>query len=110
LRQRFGKDSEKYLAYYKENLEYLHRVGNHFVVDEDVKQLGASNRKVDLLDRCVALLEAGKQPEVARRVLERYTTEKFADAREWRAWLDKNRDRLFFSDVGGFKFRINPGS
>jgi hypothetical protein len=110
LRKRFGKDPEKYTAYFKENLEYLHLVNNQHVVDEDVKQLGTSNRKVELLERCVALLEAGKQPELARRVLERYTTEKFAEPGQWRAWLDKNRDRLFFSDTGGFKFRINSES
>jgi hypothetical protein len=110
LRKQFGKDPAKYVAYYKENLEYLHRAGNHFAVDEDVKQLGLSNRKVELLERCVALLEAGKQTDLARRVLERYTTEKFAEAGQWRAWLDANRGRLFFSDVGGYKFQINPGS
>src|SRR5262249_54887244 len=29
LRKRFGKDPDKYLAYYQENLEYLHRAGNY---------------------------------------------------------------------------------
>jgi hypothetical protein len=109
LRKKFGKDSEKYLAYYKENLEYLHRSNNHYVVDGDVRGLGLSNRKVELLDRCVALLEKGEQPELALRVLKRYTAETFTEARAWRAWLDKNRDRLFFTDVGGYKFLVGPG-
>jgi hypothetical protein len=108
LRRRFGKDPEKYLAYYKENLEYLHRSNNHVVVDEDVKGLGLSNRRVELLDRCVALLEKGEQAELALRVLKRYTAETFIEAKEWRAWLDKNRDRLFFTDVGGYKFLVGP--
>jgi hypothetical protein len=110
LRKRFGKDPEKYVAYYKENLEYLHRAGNHFVVDEDVKHLGLSNRKVELLERCVALLEAGKEAALAQRILERYTSEKFAEAGQWRTWLDKNRSRLFFTDVGGYRFVVAPGS
>jgi hypothetical protein len=109
LRQRFGKDPEKYAAYYRENLEYLHRPGGRFVVDEDVKRLGLSNRKVELLDRCVSLLEKGEQPELALRVLRRYTAEAFAEAGQWRAWLDKNRGRLFFTDVGGYKFMPRPG-
>jgi hypothetical protein len=109
LRQRFGKDPEKYIAYYKENLEYLHRAGNHVVVDEDVKQLGLSNRKVELLERCVAMLEKQDQPDLALRVLKRYTTETFADAGGWRAWLDKARGRLFFTDTGGYKFVARPG-
>jgi hypothetical protein len=108
LRERFGKDPEKYIAYYKENLEYLHRAGNYFVVDEDVHHLGLSNRKVELLERCVALLEKGEQPELALRVLKRYTTETFPEAGLWRAWLDKNRGRLFFTDLGGFKFMVGP--
>ncbi len=108
LRQRFGKDPEKYTAYYQENLEYLHRVGELVVVDEDVRQLGVSNRKVELLERCVGLLEKGEQPELALRVLKRYTTETFAEAGAWRAWLDKNRGRLFFTDVGGYKFLVGP--
>ena len=47
---------------------------------------------------------------LAQRILERYTTEKYKDARQWRAWLDKHRSRLFFSDVGGYKFMIDPGT
>lgn len=108
LRQRFGKDPEKYIAYYRENREYLHRAGNHVVVDEDVKKLGLSNRKVELLDRCVAMLEKGEQKELALRVLQRYTNEKFTEAGQWRAWLDKNGERLFFTDVGGYKFLARP--
>jgi hypothetical protein len=108
LRKRLGKDPDKYIAYYKENLEYLHRAGDHVVVDEDVQYLGLSNRKGELLERCVALLEKGEQPERALRVLKRYTTETFSEAKPWRAWLDKNRSRLFFTDVGGYKFMVGP--
>lgn len=109
LRKRFGKDAEKYRKYYQENLEYLHPSSNgRFAVDEDVKGLGLSNRKVELLDRCVSLLEKGEKADLALRVLKRYTGESFAAARERRAWLEKNRGRLFFSDVGGFKFFVAP--
>jgi len=27
---------------------------------------------------------------------------------EWRNWLTKNREQLFFSDVGGFAFFVAP--
>jgi hypothetical protein len=120
VRKPFGTDAEKYLAYYRENREYLHPmwgVGtpgspdpprNLLAVDEDVKRLYLSNRKVGLLKRCVSLLEKGEEVKLARRVLKRYTNEQFADAKEWRDWLDKNRDRLFFSDVGGYKFFVAP--
>jgi hypothetical protein len=92
------------------NLEYLIRSQNGFAVDEDVKGLGLSNRKVELLDKCVALLERGEQADTALRILKRYTTESFADAKQWRSWLSENRSRLFFSDAGGFKFLVAPES
>jgi hypothetical protein len=110
LRKRFGTDAEKYRKYYRQNLEYLYASSSTgmIVVDEDVKGLSLSNRKVELLDRCVSMLEKGEDADLARRVLKRYTGEHCADARGWRAWLETNRGRLFFSDVGGFKFFVAP--
>jgi hypothetical protein len=110
LRKRFGTDAEKYRKYYRQNLEYLHASSSNgmIVVDEDVKGMGLSNRKVELLDRCVSMLEKGENADLALRVLKRYTSERFADARDWKAWLERNRAQLFFSDVGGFKFFVAP--
>lgn len=111
VRKRFGTDVEKYLAYYQENLEYLRPTatnGVFFAVDEDVKSLGLSNRKIELLERCITLLEKGEKVELAQRILKRYTNERFTDAKEWKDWLEKNRERLFFSDVGGFRFYVAP--
>jgi hypothetical protein len=110
LRERFGKDPAKYVRYYEENLEYLHPAEVGFAVDEDAKSLGLSNRKVELLDKCVSLLEQGDRPELASRILKRYTTEDYPDAKPWRTWLDTNRRRLFFTDVGGYKFVVAPES
>src|SRR5262249_3122015 len=108
LRREFGKDAAKYRQYYQDNLEYLRPGARGFAVDEDVKKLGVSNRQVELLERCIRLLEQGEQQELALRVLKRYTTEDFAAGAQWRAWLEKNRPQLFFTDTGGFKFKIAP--
>ena len=108
LRKEFGMDADKYLKYYQDNLEFLRPGSGGFVVDEDVKGLGLSNRKGALLERCVALLDDKDQQALARRVLERYTTEKFEDPKQWREWLEKNRQRLFFTDTGGYKFLVAP--
>ena len=113
LRRAFGNNPEQYIKYYRDNLEFLGPSGGPgfpLAVDEDVKRLGLSNRKVELLDRCISMLEHGEQPDRALRILKRYTTEDFADARDWRSWLLAHRDRLFFTDVGGFKFMIAPES
>jgi hypothetical protein len=110
VRRRFGRDPAQYTTYYNQNLEFLVPSGNGFAVDEDVEKLGLSNRKLELLDKCVALLERGEQSELALRILKRYTTEHFTDAKQWRSWLDENRARLFFTDAGGFKFLVAPKS
>jgi len=67
LRKRFGKDADKYVKYYQENMEYLHPAEGRirFEVDEDVKRLGLSNRKIELLDRCVRLLDVANGVEEA---------------------------------------------
>jgi hypothetical protein len=108
LLRRFKEDPEKLVAHYRENMEYLMPVQNGFGVDEDVKGLGLSNRKIELLDRCIALVGQSDQREKALRILKRYTNERFTEPREWSAWLHANRDRLFFTDIGGFKFLVAP--
>jgi hypothetical protein len=106
LRTRFGRNADKYAAYYKENFEYFRKeIGQDaFEVDEEAKAIGPSNRSVEMLARCVSKLENKEQPDLALRLLKRYTQEDFKTAGQWRAWLDANRSRLFFSDVGGYKF------
>jgi hypothetical protein len=112
LRAQFGLDADKYLAYYRANFEFLHPGGGErlavFEVDEEAKAVGPSNRRVEFLERCVADLEKANQPERALRLLRRYTNENFETAAKWRAWLNQNRNRLFFSDVGGYKFFVGP--
>jgi hypothetical protein len=54
----------------------------------------------------VSKLQRNDQPDLALRLLTRYTPERFETAAHWRTWLDANRRRLFFSDVGGYKFFI----
>ncbi|MEZ5987759.1 MAG: hypothetical protein R3F30_01260 [Planctomycetota bacterium] len=95
--------------------------GGMFSVDEDARALGPANDDVALLDRCVALLEAvarardgaGAAPSAedlarARRVLARYTAQELDSAAEWRRWLEDNRERMFFSDVGGYRWFVAP--
>ena len=116
LRKQFGMDAEKYWAYYTENFEYLylqHDVGDSerytpFLVDEDARSLGTSNRQVASLDKWVSMLEQGNDRALALRLLNRYTQEEFDTPDKWRAWLEKNRKQLFFSDVGGYKFFVAP--
>ena len=76
-------------------------------IDEDAKALGISNRDIKLLYKAVDFLQKGEQTVMAQRILERYTKEKFETAGEWKQWLDTNKNRLFFSDSGGYVWFIN---
>lgn len=105
---KFDTSTDAYHQYYKENLEYFFPVNAYALqVDTDAKKLGISNRSVALLQKCIGLLEKGEDTALAQRVLERYTTEKFATAAEWRTWLTRNKANLYYTEAGGFKFMVN---
>lgn len=96
-------------AYYASNYPYFYStsMGLNLLVDEDAKALGIWNNDVRLLDQCVKLLESGKDTERAFRTLKRYTEFAFTSAKEWRTWLNKYRSKLFFTELGGYKFMID---
>jgi len=112
LQAKLGDDWEAYRTYFTENRPWLHPVddGGYYPVldvDEDAQALGVAVGDVGLLDRCVALLEQGEQVDVATRLLARYTAQGEHTPAEWRAWLDGNRGRLFFTEVGGFRYQVD---
>lgn len=105
---RFGTNTSLYHKYYKDNYEYFYPLDAYTLqLDTDAQKLGISNRKVTLLEKCISMLDENKDAATARRLLERYTTEKFTTAAEWKAWLSKNKGNLFFTEAGGFKFMVN---
>ena len=80
-----------------------------FIIDKQLQDLGiASNRKVETLDKLVSLLAQPQHAAVAQQALQRYTGLTLNTPQQWRQWLTANRPRLFFSDVGGYKFFILP--
>lgn len=106
-----GEDPKKIEALVRADFEYLYVAGGRFVVDADAKALGISNRKRELLERCIAMLAGSRESTRALRLLERYTSEEHGnDAKAWRTWFEQNREQLFFSDVGGYKFFVRPKS
>ncbi|HTI91898.1 MAG TPA: redoxin domain-containing protein [Puia sp.] len=105
---KFGTHTDLYRKYYRDNYEYYYpRDGYSLQLDADAQHLGLSNRKVAILEKCIGLLESGKDTARAMRVLRRYTMESFATAALWRRWLTENKSRLFYTESGGFKFVVN---
>jgi hypothetical protein len=80
---------------------------NH--VDRELAALGIpSNRQTESLQLLINLLETETTATQAQSLLRRYTQESYATAAEWQSWFDENQDRIYFSDVGGYKFRVTP--
>jgi hypothetical protein len=102
VRDECGDDTEKLIRYYRENIEYLRKNGHgEFFVDEDVRTLGVSNRSSELLEKCVGLLEAGEQAELAARILNRYTQQSYSQPAEWRRWLEQHAASLRYDENRG---------
>lgn len=77
------------------------------VIDEDAKTLGIPTYDKAILDKAIGMLEQGRNIESAQRILDRYTLATFSSPKEWRAWFEKYKKDLFFSESGGFYFLIN---
>ena len=108
LFRQFRKDTKLYHKYFKNNYEYFYPAGFQSVqLDSDALKLGISNRSPLLLEKCISMLQKDEKDTLAHRLLERYTTEKFSTAREWKNWYKKNKSNLFYTEAGGFKFMVN---
>jgi hypothetical protein len=105
---KYGKDPDGLIQYYRQNLEWVYR-DRVFTVDEELKGLGIdSNRKIESLQRLIELLDDAQRAATAKELLSRYTDRSFATSQQGRQWLQENKDRIYFTDVGGYKFKVVP--
>ena len=108
ITKKFPGDPNGLVQYYKDNIELIYRE-RQFHVDSELKSLGLkSNRELGTLERLISLLEDNAHTDTARLLLQRYTNKSFQSAEQWQSWFEDNKDRIFFSDVGGFKFFVVP--
>lgn len=110
LYERFGTDVDAYVKYYTENRPYFY--GSLFndygvTLDEDAKALGIANNDKRILDQAIALWESGRDPEMGKRILYRYTLLRYDNAKQWREWYDKYQSKLFFTESGGWLWLVN---
>ena len=102
LYAKYNSDPKGLAEYYRENLEWVYR-DRVYKVDEELKALGlASNRKIETLERLFELVNDPTHAVAAKQLLARYT--------DGHTTFDfKNgRDRIYFTDVGGYKFLVVP--
>lgn len=109
----YRNDPNKIVQYYSENFELIYRQFSNleggFRIDKELKELGIlSNRKIATLEKLIELLDDREKAETAKTALNRYTDLSFETPEQWQQWLEQNRDRIFFSDFGGYKFFVIP--
>jgi len=108
LLNKYAGDPEDLKQYYRDNLEFVYQE-RIFQVDNKLKSLGLnSNRSLDSLDELISFLRDETKADTARLLLARYTNQSFQNVDDWRQWFENNRDRIFFSDMGGYKFFVVP--
>jgi len=94
---------------YRDNINFLYQKGEHYFIDEELKTLGfESNGEITNLPKFIGLLSDKDKAEAADRLLNRYTGKSFKAAQEWRTWFDAGRDRMIFSETGGYRFYVIP--
>jgi len=108
LMKKYEQNPDKLVEYYQDNFELIYR-DKVFLVDDELKELDIeSNRQISTLERLIELFNDPNQGEIAKQLLKRYTVESMATKESWQKWLSENRDRIYFSDFGGFKFYAIP--
>ncbi len=111
LMEKYKGNAKGLADYYRKNLEFVYCDDRIFQVDADLKDLALeSNRTLETLGRLIELLDDPQRAEKATQLLRRYTSrhEDFTGAKQWRQWFAENKNRIFFSDVGGYKFFVMP--
>jgi hypothetical protein len=81
----------------------------YVTVDEEAHAFGVAPNTLPFFEAAAAALK-GETRERAARLLARYAPEGPINgtAEEWAGWFSSNRDNLFFSDAGGYRWYLDP--
>lgn len=105
----FGSNVELYKQYYDYNEPYMYYdyKMKEAKIDVEARELGIANNDISILEKCISMLEQNIDVKKARNILERYTLARFGGAKEWREWFETYKDKMFFTEGGGFVWLIN---
>ncbi|MBQ3828142.1 MAG: hypothetical protein II812_08340, partial [Prevotella sp.] len=109
LYEQFGDNEAAYAKYYEENTPYFYGSFDDYglTLDEDAKSLGIPNNDKRILDKAILLWETTEDVAKGKRLLERYTLLRYDNPKQYREWYLKYKDKLFFTESGGWKWLVN---
>ena len=108
LMKEYENNWQGLMKYYQENYEFIYH-DESYLIDGELKSLGIqSNRKISTLEQLISLLKDPQRRDTARLLLGRYTQQSFKDQEQYMKWYQTNKERIYFSDVGGYKFFVIP--
>lgn len=98
--------------WYDERAPFLHPAADgsdwntayQLTVDPFCQQLGIANDSLAFLDALAARLAKDGKDELAATLLARYVPD--VPRAEFATWLAQNRDRLYFTEAGGWVWRV----
>ncbi|MBK7645396.1 MAG: hypothetical protein IPJ19_20555 [Planctomycetes bacterium] len=98
--------------WYQERAPFLHpsadgsdwNTAYQLTIDQECKQIGLANDSLAFLDALAARIAKDKADALATTLLARYVPG--VPAGEFGAWLAKNREKLYFTESGGWVWRV----
>ncbi|HKA06915.1 MAG TPA: hypothetical protein VKD71_06625 [Gemmataceae bacterium] len=104
------KSLEEVSSWYKRERDYLRAdADGKLAVDAQARDFGVPPAGSEFLVKASAAL-GGPRAADARRLLVRYAPDGPGDngsAADWATWVEKNRDYVFFSDTGGYRWYLD---
>jgi hypothetical protein len=105
-----SKSGDAIKAWYRENRSFLHPGADlKLEIDTEAKTLNAPIDKPEFFEKAIAALGESK-PE-AKTLLARYgpkETESLNFPSAWEQWFKANKQYLFFSDQGDYRWYVDP--
>ena len=99
-------------AWVLENSQWLHPGKDNFLeIDEEARSLGVAFDAGDFLPKTIAALRVEATKEKAGTLLARYVAEPPSakpDAAAWVKWWRENGTCVFYSELGGYKWYVDP--
>ena len=107
-----GKSRAEMQEWFKQARDYLHAdVAGLLTIDTDAQSFKIPPATIRFIEEAIATLSDPGSGALARRLLNRYVPDgpgKNATRENWEWWLSKNRPYLFFSDMGGYHWYLDP--